>query len=92
MTGVVPTVHQFTPVLEPGAVGSHTLAIQATLRAAGWTSEIFAARGTDGFGAFIPFAEYGATVSAHSDDVLLYHVAIGSEVGAFVAEDRKSVV
>lgn len=87
----MPTVHQFTPVLEPGAVGSHTLEIRSTLQAAGWESEIFSARATPGFGTYVPFTEYGASVAADPDDVLLYHVAIGSEVGDFVADRRERV-
>ena len=35
-------IHQFVPVLEPGAVGAHTLEVQQLLRGLGRPSEIFA--------------------------------------------------
>ena len=83
-------VHQFTPTLEPGAVGSHTLVARDVLRAAGHTSEIFASE-------IDPvWADRGAHLlrdaRGHAD-VIMYQMAIGSVVAdAVLARDEPIVV
>jgi glycosyltransferase involved in cell wall biosynthesis len=70
-------VHQFVPMMEPGAVGAHTLLARAQLRAAGHTSEIFTAEihpASAGTGARL-LGEYRGGA-----DVLVYQMAIGSVV------------
>jgi glycosyltransferase involved in cell wall biosynthesis len=77
---------QFVPTLEPGAVGAHALELGRLCGEMGVETEVFAehvrepwsGRGRD-------FREYGRGVRARPDDVLLYHVAIGSTVADFVA-------
>ena len=79
-------VHQFVAAFEPGAVGQHMLEVRRALREWGFESEIFAGeiRPFDGEGAH-HYQRYGAGVAAQPDDVLLYHLAIGSEVAGFLA-------
>lgn len=78
-------VHQFLPTFEPGAIGSYALEVQATLRAAGYASEIFAEFSKGGFeGRARPHTDYGRAVRAGSDDVVVYQMAIGSNVADFV--------
>ena len=83
-------VHQFTPILEPGAVGAHTLAVRDALRAAGHASEIYARdihRAYAGHGAHAVRSYRGGA------DVLVYQMAIGSPVADFVlARDEPVVV
>jgi len=82
----VTRVHQFVPTFEPGAVGHHIDAVRTTLRVAGIGGEVFAEhvhsamedRGRD-------FGEYGSGYPSAPDDLLLYHLAIGSQVADFVA-------
>jgi glycosyltransferase involved in cell wall biosynthesis len=80
-------VHQFTPRLEPGAVGAHTLAVQRTLRNAGIVSEIFAAEADPRWsGLCRPLGDYGTRVPAEPDHVVMYQYAIGSPVAEFVQQ------
>ncbi len=74
-------VHQFTPILEPGAVGAHTLAVRDVLRSAGHTSEIFAAdiRPACADAGARPLKAYRGGA-----DALVYQMAIGSPVADFV--------
>ena len=77
-------VHQFTPILEPGAVGAHTLAVRDAFRAAGHSSEVFAAD------VRAPYTSAGARpIKAYRGgaDALVYQMAIGSPV-ADVVRDR----
>src|SRR5205807_9108000 len=80
------TLHQFLPTWEPGAVGAHALAVRQALLDIGVRSEIFA---DDRKGGLLveahDFRAYGSSIEASADDVLMYHVAIGSEVAEFVA-------
>ncbi len=78
--------HQFVPMLEPGAVGQHTLEVQRTLRAAGTSSEIFTEFLHPSMeGRARLYGEYGTPAwPAHSDDTLLYQFAIGSVVASFL--------
>ena len=78
--------HQFVPMLEPGAVGQHTLEVQRTLRAAGIDSEIFTEFLHPSMeGRARLYGEYGTPAwPAHPDDTLLYQFAIGSVVASFL--------
>ncbi len=85
----VAAFHQFVPTLDAGAVGAHTLEIQRCLREAGWDSEVFSEHTRDPYeGRARLFTEYGASVPAHGDDVVLYHAAIGSTVADWLLERR----
>ncbi len=82
-------VHQVLPVLEPGAVGAHTLTARSVLRAAGHTSDIFATEvhpawaGKDAR----PLGELRGA------DVLVYQMAIGAPAADVVlARDEPLVV
>lgn len=86
-------LHQFTPTLEPGAVGAHTLEVKRLCDElgipstifAGNTREVWAGKGQD-------HRDYGRSVPARPGDVLLYHVAIGSPVADFVAARPEPLV
>jgi len=78
-------IHQFVPVLEPSAVGTHTLRLQALLRAHGIPSEIFASvlhpkMRNNGH----RYQEYGRNIPASPDDTLVYQLATGSELVDFL--------
>jgi glycosyltransferase involved in cell wall biosynthesis len=82
-------IHQFVPMLEPGAVGDHALLARAALRAQGHTSEIFTAQ--------IHPASAGAGARLTRDyrgggDVLVYQMAIGSVVADAVLERDEPLV
>ena len=78
-------VHQFVPTLEPGAVGAHVLEIKRLCDELGIASHTFAEHVRDPWGQHgRDFRDYGRAVPAQADDVLLYHVAIGSVVADFV--------
>lgn len=80
-------VHQFTTMLEPGAVGNHMVTLQQVLRDAGYSSEIFTLacdprweeRGR-------PTGDYGSVVPMLSTDVLIYQYAIGSPMADLIQE------
>ena len=86
-------LHQFTPTLEPGAVGAHTLEVKRlcdelgipSITFAGHTREVWQGKGQD-------YRDYGRSVPARPGDVLLYHVAIGSPVADFVANRPERLV
>jgi glycosyltransferase involved in cell wall biosynthesis len=83
-------VNQFVPTFEPGAVGAHTLAVRDVLRAAGHSSEIFAAEihpsWNDRGAHLLRDARAGA-------DVVVYQMAIGSiAADAVLARDEPIVV
>lgn len=82
------SVHQFVPTLEPGAVGGHIMEVQRLCHDLGWESEVFTEhpRGLPGR----DYRDYAKM--AKPDDVLLYHVAIGSPVGDFVASQSQRLV
>lgn len=87
-------VHQFVPVLEPGAVGAHTLAARAVLRKAGYESEIFATEVRPAYareGAHDANA-YGRRVPARVDDRLIYHLAIGSRLADMLRERSEVLI
>ncbi|MCU1378911.1 MAG: hypothetical protein JWN29_1894 [Acidimicrobiales bacterium] len=75
-------LHQFLPVLEPGAIGAHSLEVQRLCHELGLASEIYAEEVRP------VWHGRGRTLKefrGRGDDVLLYHVAIGSGVADFVA-------
>ena len=85
----MPTLHQFIPTLDPGAVGAHTLEIQRTLRDEGWASEVFSEFTKGPYdGLAHRFTDYGKTVAAHEEDVVIYHAAIGSSVADWLMSRR----
>jgi glycosyltransferase involved in cell wall biosynthesis len=85
----VKRLHQFVPTLDPGAVGTHLLAIQGLLRDAGWESEVFSEHTKGPYAdAAHPFTEYGRSVPADDDDVIVYHAAIGSSVADWLLARR----
>lgn len=89
----MPTLHQFVPTLEPGATGDHAREIQRLVRSAGWHSELFAYETKPPFEALgHDYRDYGAGVPAEPDDLLLYHVAIGSVVADWLIERRETLL
>lgn len=83
-------VHQFLPTFEPGAIGDHALKVQAALREAGYESEIFAEFSKGGFeGRSHVHSDYGKKVPGRADDVLMYHMAIGSNVADWLNDVPK---
>jgi glycosyltransferase involved in cell wall biosynthesis len=87
----VRAIHQFLPIVEPGAVTSHTLVAQRVLRDAGYESEIFTSLfgGDETFGAH-PIDTYRHR--ARPDDLLVYQMAIGSAAADFVLSRPEQVV
>jgi len=77
-------IHQFVPTLAPrDAVGTHYLAVQDTLRRAGYRSEIYAYEAKDEFKRRAhPYASYGG--DAGEATWLLFHSSVGSPVADFV--------
>lgn len=78
-------IHQFVPTFEPSAVGNHMVRVRTALRDKGFESEIFAEfrRGAfenDG----VVHSDYGSRYPARADDILIYHMAIGSHVADFL--------
>ena len=91
---VTGAIHQFTPTLEPSAVGFHSLEVQRLIREllgrpseifAGWVGETLASRGR-------PYLDYGTAVAARPGDVLIYQMAVGSVVADFVAGRSETLV
>ena len=71
------------PVLEPGAVGAHSLALAALLRAHGVASDVWArevAPAMAGRGALLASRPAG-----RADDVLVYQMAMGDDMADVVA-------
>jgi glycosyltransferase involved in cell wall biosynthesis len=82
-------IHQFAPILEPGAVGSHTLTARDALRRAGHESEIYTpevAPQWESKGAR-PLDEYRGGA-----DLLVYQLAIGNVAGDVVAARTEPLV
>jgi glycosyltransferase involved in cell wall biosynthesis len=79
-------VHQFVPTLAPrDAVGRHYLAIQDTLRAAGYSSDIYSYEAKDEYKRLArPFASFDGNGNGERT-WLLYHSSVGSPVADFVA-------
>jgi glycosyltransferase involved in cell wall biosynthesis len=85
----VKPLRQFVPVLEPGAVGSHTLEVERLCRELGIETEVYA---EDVRAVWAGRGRRLKDYRPREDDVLLYHVAIGSPVADFVASQPGTVV
>src|SRR5262245_56480051 len=86
-------IHQFVPTLAPrDAVGLHYLAVQATLRDAGYRSDIYAYEAKDEYARLAsPFASFAG--ASNGEPVwLLYHSSIGSPVADFVARRDEPLI
>jgi glycosyltransferase involved in cell wall biosynthesis len=79
-------VHQFVPTLAPrDAVGRHYLAVQETLRGAGYRSDIYSYEAKEEYKRLArPFASFSGSTGNEST-WLLYHSSVGSPVADFVA-------
>lgn len=78
-------VHHFVPTFEPGAVGNHIEAVRSALEAHGIGGEVFAEHVHAVMaGRAHSFTDYGNGAAAAPDDLLVYHLAIGSVVADFV--------
>jgi glycosyltransferase involved in cell wall biosynthesis len=76
-------VLQFVPTLEPGAVGAHLLQVRRLLEDKGVTTESYTEHLRPAMaGRAVDFRSY----RARKDDLILYHVAIGSPVADFVRD------
>lgn len=90
MTGAL---HQFVPILNPGAIATHILEAQRTIRDLGWESEVFAVNvDPEMKGRARHYREYGTGVRARSDDVLMYHIALGSKLATWLAGQRQRLL
>jgi L-malate glycosyltransferase len=87
-------IHQFVPTFEPGAVGAHTIELQRLIREdLGLESEIFAELTKPPFqDRARPFREYGRRLPASDGDILLYQMAIGSNVADFLVQRHERLV
>jgi glycosyltransferase involved in cell wall biosynthesis len=86
-------IHQFVPTLAPrDAVGTHYLAVQETLRGAGYRSEIFAYEAKEEFKRLAqPYASFSG--GARGEDTwLLYHSSVGSPVADFVNQRDEPLI
>jgi glycosyltransferase involved in cell wall biosynthesis len=91
----MPRLLQFVPTFEPGAVGNHMVELQRLWREAGrGEAEVFAEHFRGGFeGRGRPFRDYGTRRGpARPDDLLVYQMAIGSDVADFVAARPETLV
>lgn len=78
-------IHQFVPTFEPGAIGEHIVELHRLLGEMGIASEVFAEHIKPGVPAIArSYRDYGSRVAASPDDLLLYHVSIGSPVADFL--------
>ncbi|MDQ1476336.1 MAG: hypothetical protein QOE62_1565 [Actinomycetota bacterium] len=79
-------VHQFVPTLAPrDAVGRHYLAVQETLRGAGYRSDIYSYEAKEEYKRLArPFASFPGP-TGNEPTWLLYHSSVGSPVADFVA-------
>ena len=77
----VNAVHQFVPVLEPGAVGAHLLEVRRVAHGLGLESEVYA---DTVHPAMAGKARDYRSYRHVAGDALLYQLAIGSVVGDFV--------
>ena len=86
-------IHQFVPTLAPrDAVGLHYLAIQSTLRDAGYRSDIYAYEAKDEYARRAePFQSFAESVNGEPT-WLLYHSSIGSPVADFVARRDEPLI
>lgn len=86
-------VHQFVPTLAPhDAVGGHYLAVQATLRAAGYESDIYAFEAKDAYKRLArPYQSFEGGRPGQPA-WLMYHSSIGSPVAEYVIGRREPVI
>jgi len=86
-------VHQFVPTLAPrDAVGGHYLAVQETLRAAGYRSDIYSYEAKDEYKRLArPFTSFDGDARA-APTWLLYHSSVGSPVADFVAAREEPLI
>jgi glycosyltransferase involved in cell wall biosynthesis len=89
----VTAIHQFVPTLAPrDAVGTHYLAVQSTLRDAGYRSDIYAYEAKDEFKRLAePFQSFSGGRPGE-DTWLLYHSSVGSPVADFVSSRPEPVM
>lgn len=89
-----PAIHQFVATAEPGAVGNHLLELQRVIcDRMGRPSEIFAEHVRESFaGRARSYLDYGTSVVAAPDDILVYHLAIGSAVADWLAQRNQTLV
>lgn len=86
-------VHQFVATFEPGAIGNELLEAQRALQEAGFRSEIFAEFVRDPYsGKGHVYTEYGVNVPNDEDDIVIYHMAIGSVVADWLLDRNETLV
>ncbi|HUP68329.1 MAG TPA: glycosyltransferase family 4 protein [Acidimicrobiales bacterium] len=87
-------LHQFVPTFEPGAVGAHILELQRLAHEVlGVEGEVFAEHVRPAMGGKArSHKTYGRGFAARDGDVLVYHMAIGSDVADFVRERPETLV
>lgn len=84
-------IHQFVATFEPGAIGNELVEAQKVLREAGYESEIFTEFGHESYtGNWRHYTEYAKNAS--DDDVLVYHMAIGSNVADWLLDRPERIV
>ncbi len=86
-------IHQFIPIVESGAVGTHCLLLRDSFRKAGFESEIF----TDNITPLVAkevhlYTDYGKIISANPEDILIYQMAVGSPVADFFKQQKAHLV
>ncbi len=87
---MIPAIHQFVPVLEPGAVGTHVLRLRDVIRRRlGVDSEVFALEIRADMEARDPA---GYNKRARRDDILVYHLAIGSRLAEIVGKRHEPLI
>lgn len=84
-------IHQFVATFEPGAIGNEIVVAQNVLREAGYESEIFTEFGHESFnGNWHQYTDYAK--HAADTDVLVYHMAIGSNVADWLLDRPERLV
>lgn len=84
-------VHQFVATFEPGAIGNEIVEAQKVLRECGYESEIFTEFGHESYnGTWHRYEQYAKRAS--DDDLLVYHMAIGSNVADWLLDRPERIV
>jgi len=85
---------QFVPTFEPGAVGGHMVELQRLWRDERGDAEVFAEHQRGAYeGRARPFRDYGTRrFPARPDDLVVYQMAIGSDVADFVRDRPETLV
>lgn len=89
----MPAIHQFVATFEQGAIGSYALELQKAFCEQGYESEIFAEfcrAPYDEIGHI--HTDYGSKVLARQSDLLIYHMAIGSNVADWLMDQNQRLV